>query len=193
MLEFVKDHGGIVRFSMLLKAGFHSDTLKGLLRQGVVEKIGRGLYKLSSFSMESHPDIVAASLLVPKGVVCLLSALYFFEVTSEIPRQVDLAVLRGTRFRKIDYPPVRQHPFSSEAWGAGIEEHRIDDQTVRVYCLAKTVADCFKYRNKLGMDVARDALRCAVKEKHVPPVEIMRYAKVCRVANIIKPLLEVVI
>lgn len=188
--RFIKIQGGVVRFSVLLKAGFHPDTLAVLEKQGAVEKINRGLYRLADSSVSSHPDLVSACLQAPKGVICLVSALAFYEVTSEIPRQVEMAIPRGARVKKIAYPPVKQYQFSQEAWGAGIEECKIEGYSIRIYGLAKTVVDCFKFRNKIGADVAREALKIAVIEKHVQPKDIMHYAKICRVANIIKPILE---
>ena len=190
LVKFLKARGGVVRFAALLKAGFHSDTLATLEKQGLVEKMSRGLYKLSNSTVSSHPDLVSACLQAPKGIICLISALAFYEVTSEIPRQVDMAIPRGARVRKIEYPPVKQYHFLQEAWGAGIEERKIEGGSIRVYGLAKTVVDCFKFRNKVGVDVARDALKTAVTEKHVRPQDIMQYAKICRVKNIIKPMLE---
>ncbi|GAH57943.1 unnamed protein product, partial [marine sediment metagenome] len=130
------------------------------------------------------------SIKVSKGVVCLLSALAFHEATSEIPRYVNIAIPRGTYANKINYPPVKFYRFASKAWEAGIEKHEIEEYQVKVYSLAKTIADCFKFRNKIGMDVAREALKIAITEKAVQPKEIMQYAEICRVDNIIKPILE---
>jgi len=193
LVDFFKKQKGVSRFSAVLKAGFHSDTLLSLEKEGVVEKIGRGLYKLQEGRTLSNPDLVVAALKVPKGVVCLVSALSFHEATDEIPRYVDLAIPRGARANKIDSPPVKYYRFTPEAWEAGIEEHKIDGHIVRIYSLAKAIADCFKFRNKIGAQIARDALKEAVTEKKVPPKEIMQYAKLCRVVNIIKPILETIL
>ena len=188
LLNYFKNEGTI-RFSEILKAGFHPDTLTALQKRGVVEKIGHGLYKLKN-EVLSNPDLVVATQSAPNGVVCLVSALAFHEVTDEIPSFVDLAIPRGTRANKIDYPPVRFYRFTPQAWKAGIEKHNIDGYTVRIYSLAKTIADCFKFRNKIGIDTARNALKAALRERRVPPKEIMNYAKICRVQNVIKPILE---
>lgn len=193
LVDFFKKQKGVTRFSAVLKAGFHPDTLLSLEKEGVVEKIGRGLYKLQEGQALSNPDLVVAALKVPKGVVCLVSALSFHEATDEIPHYVDLAIPRGARANKIDFPPVKYYRFTPEAWKAGIEEHKIDGHIVRIYSLAKTIADCFKFRNKIGAQIARGALKRAVTEKKVPPKEIMQYAKLCRVVNIIKPILETMI
>jgi len=190
LINFFREHGGIARFSAILKSGFHSDSLVSLEKGDMVEKIGRGLYRLTNYVPGSHPDLVTASLQAPRGVICLLSSLSFHEATSEIPTHVDMAIPRGTRANRIKYPPIRFYQFATEIWKAGIEEHKIEGSKIRVYSLSKTIADCFKFRNKIGIDVARDALKVAVREKGIEPKEIMRYAKICRVDNIIKPILE---
>ena len=190
LISFFKKHGGIARFAVILKAGFHSDSLVALQKGGKVEKMGRGIYRLTQEAPMSNPDLVMASLSAPRAVVCLISALAFHDATDEIPRHVDLAIPRRTHANKIVYPPVRYYRFAPEAWKAGVEQHKMEKHFIRVYSLAKTVVDCFKFRNKIGMDVARHALKVAIKEKRVPAKEIMYFAKVCRVANIIKPILE---
>ncbi len=193
IIEYLRQHGGVARFSSIRRAGFHSDTLKKLEKEKKVEKIARGLYKLSSDTLGSYPDYVSASLQASKGVICLVSALYFYRVTTEIPRFVDIAIPFGARANKIEYPPVKFYRFSSKAWDAGIEEYKMAGHKIKIYSLAKTVADCFKFRNKIGTDVAREAIKAAVREKRVKPREIMHFAKICRVDRIIKPILETMI
>lgn len=190
LINFFKSNGGIVRFSAILKAGFHPDSLNTLEKEKRVEKIARGLYKLADYDFGEHPDLVIASLQAPRGVICLLSALSFHEATVEIPKYVDIAILKGTHAYRIKYPPVRFYRFDSKAWKAGIEEHKIEGYRIKVYNLAKTIADCFKFRNKIGMNVARESLKVAITEKDIRPNEIMQYAKICRVDSIIKPILE---
>jgi predicted transcriptional regulator of viral defense system len=186
-------HGGVVRFSSLRNAGFHSDFLYALEKEGKIEKVVRGICKLAQHDIGSNPDLVIASMQASKGIICLLSALSFHEATNEIPRYVEIAISARAHANRIKYPPVKFYRFAPMAWEAGIEEHKINRHTVRIYNLAKTVADCFKFRNKIGIDVAREAIKIAVSEKHVNPSEIMRYAKICRVDNIIKPMLETII
>lgn len=190
IINYFRNHGGITRFSSILKAGFHPDVLRALEEEGKVKKIARGLYRLTDYNLGSHPDFVTASLQAPRGIICLLSALAFHEATNEIPRCVDIAIMPGTRANKIKYPPVRFYRFATKSWKAGIEERQIGGHKIRVYGLAKTVADCFKFRNKIGGDVARDALKVAVTEKNIKPKEIMQYAKICRVDRLVKPILE---
>lgn len=190
IISFFEKNGGIVRFSAIIKAGFHPDSLASLEREKRVEKVARGLYKLTDYAPGVYPDLVTAYLQAPKGVVCLLSALAFHESTDEIPRYVDIAIPEGSHANRIEYPPVKFYHFEVQAWESGVEEHDIDGHKVKIYNLPKTIADCFKFRNKIGMNIARDALKIAIAERDIKPVEIMKYAKICRVNNIIKPILE---
>lgn len=190
LMKTFKANKGILRFSRILEKGFHRKQVKALFDSGKIRRMGRGLYQLADVPAFSNPDFVSAVLQSPKSVVCLISALSFHEATDEIPRRVDLAIPMSSRANKIDYPPVKYFYFSETAWKAGMEIHKIDGYDVRVYDLAKTIADCFKFRNKIGFDVAQKALKVAVTEKHVRPAKIMEYAKICRVANIIRPYLE---
>lgn len=193
LINFFQSHGGAARFSIILKAGFHPDSLIALEKEGKVEKIARGLYRLTNYVPGSHPDLVIVSLQAFRGVICLLSALSFYEATSEIPKYVDIAIPQGTHANRIKYPPVRFYRFAPKAWEAGIEKHEIEGHQIKVYSLAKTIADCFKFRNRIGADVVRDAAKLAVMEKGTKPKEIMHYAKICRVDSVIKPILEAIL
>ncbi len=193
LINYFESNTGVARFSEMLKAGFHPDSLTYLIHTGKVEKIGRGLYMLKDSIGSSHSDLVRASLQSQRGVVCLLSALAFHEATNEIPRYVDMAIPKKTHANRIEYPPVKFYRFDLRAWEAGMTEQEIDGYKIRVYCLAKTIADCYKFRNRIGADVARNALKTAISEKNIKPGEIMTYAKVCRVDRIIKPVLETMI
>jgi len=190
LIDFIKRRGGLAGYAEIIEAGFNKAILKTILDSGRIHKIDRGLYRISEGSSLSNPDLVAVSIKAPKGVLCLLSALAFHEATDEIPRWVDIAIPRGTRANRIKYPPVRFYRFAPKVWEVGIEGHEIGGHKVKVYNLAKTIADSFKFRSKIGIDVARDALKTAITEKNIKPKEVMHYAKVCRVNNIIKPILE---
>ena len=193
LLSFLKKRGGLAGYAEILKAGLNKTIVKSALNSGKIQKIDRGLYQLSGGNLLSNPDIVATFIKVPKGILCLLSALSFHEATDEIPRYVDIAIPRGKHANKIKYPPVRFYRFAPEIWEVGFEVHEIEGHKVRVYNLARTIVDCFKFRNKIGMDVARAALKIAITEKGVHQKEIMRYAKLCRVENVIKPILETIL
>jgi len=189
-IEFLKKRGGIVSYKEIIKAGFNKAFLKDNLNSGRIQKVDRALYRLSDGITLSNPDLVAVSIKVSKGVICLLSALAFHEATSEIPHYVNIAIPRGAWANKINYPPVKFYHFAPKVWKAGIEKFEIEGYEIKVYSLAKTIGDCFKFRNKIGMNIAREALKIAITEKGVQPKEIMQYAEICRVANIIKPILE---
>lgn len=190
LIDYFKRNKGILRFTQVIEEGFDAKYLKALVKKGRVEKLGHGLYRFSQSKALSNPDLVTVALMSPKGVICLISALAYYEVTDEIPRHVDVALPRGARPNKIDYPPVQYFHFSQEAWKAGVETHTIDSHPVKIYNLAKTIADCFKFRNKIEISVAREALKTAVSEKKAKPLDIFHYAKICRVDQIVRPYLE---
>jgi predicted transcriptional regulator of viral defense system len=193
LIQFLKKKGGMASFSELDKAGFNKAIIKVSLENDNIERLDRGLYSLSEGMSFSNPDFVAISIKIPKGIVCLLSALAFHEATNEIPKYIDVAIPRGAHENKIRYPPVKFYRFAPNTWKAGVEKHEIEGHEIKVYSLAKTVADCFKFRNRIGVNVAREALKTAVIEKHIKPKDIMKNAKICRVDRIIKPILESII
>ena len=192
-INFLKKRGGVASYAEIIGAGFNKVHIKISLNSGQIQKVDRGLYKLSDGVSLSNPDLVVVSIKVPKGTVCLLSALAFYEATNEVPKYVDIAISRGGHANKIKYPPVKFYRFAPNVWKAGIEKHKIEGHEIKVYSLAKTIADCFKFRNKIGADVAREALKIAVQEKRERPADIMKYAKLCRVSTIIKPILETIL
>jgi predicted transcriptional regulator of viral defense system len=165
-------------------------SLTRAVRRGQLERIGRGLYGLPGREVSAHGSLAEVALRVPKGVVCLLSALRFHGLSTQAPFEVWLAIENKALTPKLDYPPLRVVRFSGVAFTEGFEEHVVDGVTVRVTGIAKTVADCFKYRNKIGLDVALEGLRVAWHEKRMTSDEIWRYAKVCRVANVMRPYLD---
>ena len=165
-------------------------SLTRAIRQGQLERIGRGLYGLPGRSISAHGSLAEVACRVPKGVVCLLSALRFHGLTTQAPFEIWLAIENKAVTPKLDYPPLRIVRFSGTAFTDGIEEHVVDGVTIRVTSVAKTVADCLKYRNKIGLDVALEALREAWHEKRMSSDEIWHYAKICRVANVMRPYLE---
>jgi predicted transcriptional regulator of viral defense system len=140
--------------------------------------------------VSEHSALAEVARRHPRAVVCLLSALRFHELTTQAPFEVWLAIPNKARAPRLDYPPLRIVRFSERALIEGIEEHRIDGVPVRITNLARTVADCFKYRNKIGLDVALEALRESWKARRVTMDALWRYAQVCRVANVMRPYLE---
>lgn len=183
-------HGGVLRTSEALRLGVHPATLYAMRDAGEIECVSRGLYRLSSLPPLSNPDLATVGLRVPQGVVCLISALYYHELTTEIPRHVDLALRRGGTPPRLDSPPIRVYWFTGEAFSAGVETHEIDQVPVRIYSREKTIADCFKYRNKLGLDTALEALRLYLPRRDASTDALMEAAAVCRVAGVMRPYVE---
>jgi len=193
LIEFIRKNGGFARSAQLVDAGFYKVVIYSALKKGLIDRIRHGVYGLSGAPDISHPDLVTASIVVPNGVICLITALSFYEVTDEIPRQIDIAVPEGSRNLKTDRLPHKLYYFSRKTWEQGVEERDIGGQKIRIYSLAKTLADCFKFRNQIGMGIARSALKNALEQKKVDYREIMKYATICRVTRIMKPILETLI
>lgn len=181
---------GLIRPCDLVPMGIPRVSLSRAVRRGQLERVGRGLYGLPGREVSAHGSLAEVARRVPKGVVCLLSALRFHGMTTQAPFEVWLAIENKSLAPKLDYPPLRIVRFSGASLTEGIEEHVVDGVTIRVTGVAKTVADCFKYRNKIGLDVAMEALREAWNEKRMTSDDIWRYAKICRVANVMRPYLE---
>ena len=185
-----KKHGGILRTAQALRAGIHPGTLYALRDCGTLEVVSRGVYRLADSPPLGNPDLVTVASRVPGGVLCLISALAFHELTTQIPHQVHVALPRGAEEPRLDHPPIRTYRFTGEAFTEGVESHKLDGVIVRVYGPEKTLADCFKFRNKVGLDTAVEALRFYRERKRVKVDELMRYAAICRVKKIIRPYLE---
>lgn len=181
---------GIVRPSDLAAHGISRLALYALHRQGKVLRTGRGLYTLPTAELSEFHSVAEVCKRTPHGVICLLSALRFHNIGTQNPFEVWLAIDHKARQPKIEYPPVRIVHFSGLALTEGVEEFLIEGVTVRVYAIAKTIADCFKYRNKIGLDVCLEALRECRRTRRCTNQEIWRYAKICRVSNIMQPYLE---
>jgi predicted transcriptional regulator of viral defense system len=160
------------------------------VKQGAIMRVGRGLYVARGMRPTEHHTLAQASKRVPKGVGCLLSALRFHNLTTQSPFEVWLAIGQKARPPKLDNPPLRIVRFSHKTLAYGVQEYRIEGVAVRVFSPAKTVADCFRYRNKIGLDVALEALRECRRNRRATSDEIWRAAKVCRVANVMRPYLE---
>ncbi len=170
--------------------GIPRQTLTRMCRKGVIQRIARGMYNIPNGEMSEHNDIKLAVKQVPYAVVCLFSALEFHNMTTQIPHQVWLAVPQGRRRKAITYPEIQYISLTKSSYDYGIEEHVIDGVSIKVYSVAKTVADCFKFRNKIGLEVALEALREAKSEQKATNTQILTAAKICRVDKIIMPYLE---
>ena len=185
-----RDHGGILRTSEALDLGIHPRTLYFLRDRGRLQQVSRGVYRLADLPPLEAPDLVTVASRVPNAVVCLISALSFHEITSEVPHEVHIALPRGADSPSLDFPPIRVFRFSGLALTEGIDEYTIGAVPVKIYNAPKTVADAFKFRNKIGNDVAIEALRLTLQHNRASPAELIRYARVCRVDRVMRPYLE---
>ena len=183
---------GLLRASDLDAIEAPRVVLTRLIEGGLLERVSRGLYRLPSHPGSEHEGLATVAAKVPQAVFCLLTALQFHELTTQLPRQVWIAMPRGSHVPRVDYPPIKMVQMTGAVYTAGIEEHLRDGVTLRVYSAAKTVADCFKHRNKIGLDVALEALKDARAERMASADDLWRYAKVCRVANVMRPYLEAI-
>lgn len=181
---------GVARSSDLTRKGLHPEYLRRLTAEGELVRTGRGLYVVASAPADTHHTLAEACRRVPCGVICLLSALRFHELGTQNPAEVWMAVPRSHRIPKTDYPPLRAFRFTGAAYELGIEDHRIDGVECKIYAPAKTVADCFKYRNKIGLDVALEALRDYRRKQKGTADDLWRCAEACRVARVMKPYME---
>jgi predicted transcriptional regulator of viral defense system len=184
---------GILTAKDVAQAGIHSHQLSRLVREGRLERVTRGLYRVPGLPVSEHHGLALAARSVPRGVVCLLSALAFHGVGSQLPFEVWIAIDRRARAPAVDYPPLRLMRFSGDSLSAGVETHQIEGQAVKVYSVPKTLADLFKYRNKVGLAVALEALREAWRERRFTMDEIDRYARICRVEHVMRPYLEALV
>jgi predicted transcriptional regulator of viral defense system len=189
-VELFRRHGGGLRMSAALRLGINRKTLYAMRDAGIVEAVTRGLYRLASLAPLSHPDLVTVATRVPQGVLCLISALSFHELTTQVPHTIDVALERGTTKPRLDYPPTRFFWFSGPAFHEGIETHELDGANVRIYDPEKTLADCFRYRNKIGMDVVLEAMRLWRERRRKKLDVLLDYARMRHVERAMRPYLE---
>ena len=185
-----REHGGMLRTGEALELGIHPRTLYSMRDSGVLERISRGVYRLADLPPLSDPDLVSVATRIPQGVICLISALAFHRLTREIPHYVYVALPRGGEPPRLDHPPLRIFWLTEPVFRAGVETRTLDGVSLRIYGPAKTIADCFKYRNKIGIGVALEALRTLRERGELNPDEILHFARICRVEAVIKPYLQ---
>ncbi len=174
-------------------AGVHSAWLSRAVAESTIERVARGRYRLAGREATEHHTLALVASRAPAAVVCLLSALQFHRIGTQTPVEVWIAVERRAARPRMSYPPLRIARFSGAAFTAGIEDHVIEGQEVRVYTLAKTIADCFKYRNRIGLDVALEALSDAWQQRRLSLADLNVYARIDRVQNVMQPYIEAVI
>lgn len=185
-----RTHGGTLRTTEALAAGIHPRTLYAMRDAGEVQTLARGVFRLGDLPPLGNPDLATVAKRIPHGVICLISALSFHELTTQVPHEIHVAISRTTRRPRLDYPPLRVYRFSAAAFEAGVETHTIDRIHVRVYSAEKTLADCFKYRHKIGMEVVLEAVRTYRGRGRPRFGQVFEYAKLCRVDRLMRPYLE---
>ncbi len=189
IIQYIAEHG-IVRPRDIEAIGLPREYLLRLHRQGKLNRPTRGIYTLPDADVTGRHSYAEVTKRVPQATVCLLSALVFHEITTQSPASVWIALPKGARTPALASPSLRLVRLSGPSLTEGIDKHQVEGVTVRVFSAAKTVADCFKFRNKIGLDVAIEGLKDCLREKKASVDEIYHYAKVCRVSNVIRPYME---
>jgi predicted transcriptional regulator of viral defense system len=185
--------GGFLTARAVAKAGIHTQELTRLVADGTLERVGRGRYRLAGAEVTEHQGLVLAAAAAPEGVICLLSALVFHGIGTQLPAEVWLAIERGRRPPQVANLRLRIVRFSGPAFREGIEVHEVERQRVRVYGVAKTIADLFKARNRVGLDIAVEALREAWRDGRFTMVDLDRAARACRVERVLRPYVQAVV
>ena len=188
--EVFRRLGGVLRTCEALDAGIHRRTLYAMRDAGLLERLDRGLYRLAGLPPLSSPDLVAVARKVPTGVICLISALHFHGITTQIPHAVSIALKRGSQAPRLEFPPTRIYWFSGDAFTSGIEKAIVDGTSIQFYSAEKTLADCFKFRNKVGMDTVREALELYREQMKPNRRKLVDYAQICRVERVMRPYLD---
>lgn len=185
-----RSKGGQLRMSEALKCGITRYMLYSMRDRGIIEQVSRGIYRLAELPPTGSLDLIVVSLRCPQAIICLVSALCYHDLTTQVPHKISVAIPRRSRLPALRQPPLLVYRFSDQAYSRGVEEHRIDGVPVRIYSPEKTLADCFKYRNKIGMDVVLEALKLYKIRKRMNVDELLKYARICRVENVMRPYLE---
>lgn len=193
VVNLFKKRKGVLRTSEILAENVHPRTLYKMRDEGILIQLERGVYKLNDNQPLSNPDFAIIAARIPSAKICLISALDFHEMTREIPHKVHIALSRTQRDPKLDQPPIEVYRFDDKSLSAGIEEYGIDGLTVQIYNPAKTIADCFKFRNQIGKEIALEALKNGIRQRKASYKDILKYAKICRVENVMKPYLEAIL
>ena len=189
IMQYIGEHG-MVRPRDIEAIGLPREYLIRLHRQGKLNRSGRGIYTVPEANVTERHSYAEVAKRVPEAVICLLSALAFHGITTQSPAAVWIALRKGARKPVLPSPSLRIVRLSGPSLIQGIENHQVEGVPVRVYSAAKTVADCFKFRNKIGLDVAIEALKDCLRQKKASINEVYRYAKICRVSNVIRPYME---
>lgn len=192
-VRIFESNNGMLRTKQALDLGIHPRTLYELRDKGEIIELSRGLYRLRDAEALTEPDVIVAAKKIPKAVICLISALSLHENTTQIPSQVYLAIPASQTYCiKVDYPLIKVFYFAAKNFNEGVEKITINEIEIKLYSLSRTIVDCFKYRNKIGLDVAIEALKLARESKRVSIRELLYYARLCRVEKVMMPYLEAI-
>jgi predicted transcriptional regulator of viral defense system len=183
---------GLTRPKDIETHGITQAQLSRFVRQGLVLRLGRGVYVAARHALTAEHTLAHVATRVPEGVFCLLTALRLHGLTTQSPAEAWIALPEKARRPQLDYPRLRIARFSGEALTEGIEERRVEGVTLHLYSAAKTVADCFKYRNKIGIDVAVEALRDFTRKHRGGATDLARFARICRVSRVMQPYLDAI-
>lgn len=187
-------HNGMLRTRDAIRLGVHPRTLYTLRDRGELERVGPGLYRLASAPALTSPDLVPIAMRIPRAVVCLISALAHHGLTTQVPHTIDIALPSHAQVPKIDSIPIRIFWYSEPSYSAGVETAAIDDVKIKIYSSEKTIADCFKYRNKIGLDLAIEGLRSYRRRTSKPDYKaLLSFAAINRVQRVMQPYLEATI
>lgn len=192
-IEIFKKNNGVLRRSEAIRQGIPEYLIYAMLTEGVLVKVDRGIYRLAELEPLGNPDFVQVSLLAPKAVICLVSALYFHRLTSQMPYEVFISLPRNVAKPRMDYPPLVVVWQSEKPFKTGIETHILDGVAVKIYNREKTITDCFKFRTKVGIEVAIEALKDYMRQPQPKIGRLIEYARINRVENLIKLHLETLI
>lgn len=193
VIRIFKNHFGYAYLKDLKKKGVHTDSVRKLVQQNIIEKIKPGLYKLVDMPMLANQGMIDVCMAMPKGVICLHSALSYYELTTSLPDRVMVALTRSQKPSRVDYPPVQIFYFSGKNSITGIRTIKTDSGIFKIYEVEKTMIDCFRYRNKLGLDIATEGLKNYLKSRKYNLVKLTGFAKAGRMYKIMKPYIEAII
>ena len=186
IIKIFNMHNGYARSKDILAGGIHPRDIKSITSEGIIIKVKNGLYKLSDTPVISNQSFIDLSRAVPDGVICLLSALSYYEFTTFNPSIISMAIHRKSWRPKIEYPPVEFYYFSKKQFESGINIIKIANNNINIYCKEKTICDCFRYRNKLGIDIAKEGLSEYLKRKDRNIEKLLEYAEICRVKKLME-------
>jgi predicted transcriptional regulator of viral defense system len=192
-LTVFRKAGGVLRMSEALDGGIHRRELYALRDGGELEVVSRGLFRLVKMPDASLPDFIPIAKRIPNGVICLISALAFHEITTQIPHFVYVALPSSSHKPAIPYPPLRCFWYTEKLLSTGVEDHSIDGCTIKIFDLEKTLVDCVKFRNKIGMDIVLEALRMYWQSRKANLEKLFKYAKLFRVEKVLKPIMETIV